>query len=167
MSTRIFPEWFEAKGIRRHILCTELTIDRLSTERKAVLTSVTCSISALFSRASQSDRRTVTFSKMAISCHSVVLIASSEMDVSDEGVDVTMVRSHRLRVLESIANILFELEEERRRKAEKMCQSLYLTWRRVKPVSSEMRSSWRKGWISSGLSERSASSSSSWWKSNN
>jgi hypothetical protein len=83
---------------------------------------------------------------MAISCHSVVLIASSEIDVSDEGVEVTIVRSHRFRVLESIANILFELDEEEeeedgRREEKKASQSSYLTCRRVKPESSEMRSS--------------------------
>ncbi len=42
-----------------------------------------------------------------------------------------------------------------------------LTCKRVNPESNDMRSSWRNGWISSGLSDNKASSNSSWWKSNN
>lgn len=131
------------------------------------VTSVICSVSARSSRASQSARRTVTFSKMAISCQLLVLIESSEIVVNVDGVELTMVRSHRFKTLLNIINMLFELERATNDSSNVVFSLVYLTCKRVNPERSEMRSSWRNGWISLGLSDRSASSNSSGWKSNN
>ncbi len=134
----------------------------------AQFTSVTWSISALFNRASHKARSTVTFSKIDISCQSGVVIESFEMAMIVVGVEEVIVRSsHRLSTFESITNILLELRKIIQTFFFSLKEWVYLTCKRVNPERSDMRSSWRNGCISSGLSDSRASSNSSWWKSNN
>ena len=75
-------------------------------------TSVVCSMSGRLSLASHNARRTVTFSKMPISCQSVVDMESSEMVITDVGTEDTMASSHRFKTLASITNIFVELDRE-------------------------------------------------------